>query len=111
LEGRLGQEGQGGRGAEQQVVGQALALALDVEAVQGGEDAAPVMQGEEPVEGAAGGGGGRVGSLPLPQRLQDRLAAPPIPDTFDGLLPPLFYSPILPPASLISSCLAMRFLS
>jgi hypothetical protein len=43
-----------------------LALALGLGLVQDGEDAQLVVQGEEFVEGAAGGGGGQVGALALP---------------------------------------------
>jgi hypothetical protein len=47
------------------VVGQTGSLPLDVELVQGRQDAELVVQGEEFVEGAAGGGGGQVGALAL----------------------------------------------
>ena len=102
---RFGQEGQGGQGAEQQGIGQTSPLTMDLQAVQDGQDAELVVKGAEFVEEAAGRCGGQVGALPLTQRLQDRLAVPPIPDAFDGNVP-LSYIPILPPASLISNCLA-----
>jgi hypothetical protein len=82
VEGGLVEEGQRGQAAQQRAVGQAGALALDVQVGDGRQDAEFLVQGQQLVQGPAGQGGGQVGPLDAAEGVQDPLPVVTIPNPF-----------------------------